>query len=144
AYSDRATRLAERDPRRVPQLCQGEGRMLSERRYAMRDDQPTAPVRTQLLLMGVASVHDECRPSETLVEEPHVGIDPESIGHLAIAIGDHAVGGDDGVAFNANPLRHARRSIPLRSAPIRTQIPFRYSTRSLFCSSRSCSLNWVS
>jgi hypothetical protein len=72
----------------------------------MRDDQPTTAVRTRLLLMRVTPVHDECGAIETLVKEPHVGIDLEPLGHLAIAIGEHAVSRDDGVAFSANMLRH--------------------------------------
>src|SRR5262249_7303311 len=76
--------LGERRPSWVPQLRQGDGRVRSQRRHAMRYDQPSAPVRTRLLLMRVASVHDECGAIETLVKEPHVGIDLEPLGHLAV------------------------------------------------------------
>ena len=69
-----------------------------------REDQPSAPVRIRLLFMGVAPVHDERRPLEALSEELRVGIDLEGLGHFAIAVGEHPVGRDDGIAFNADRL----------------------------------------
>ena len=52
-------------------------------------------------------MHNERSSVETLVKEPHVGVDLELIRHLAVAIGKHVVSGDDGVAFNTDMLRHA-------------------------------------
>jgi hypothetical protein len=33
-----------------------------------------------------------------------VGVDLEGIGHFASVVGEHPVGGDDGIAFNADTL----------------------------------------
>jgi hypothetical protein len=72
----------------------------------MRNDEAPAPVGTRLLFMRVAPVHDERGAIESLGKEPSVGIDFEPIDHFAIMIGDHPVGGDDGIAFNTNRSRH--------------------------------------
>ena len=55
------------------------------------DQASTAIGGRPLLLMGMASVHDERRTIEAVVEELHVGRDLEPVRHMAIAIRDHAV-----------------------------------------------------
>jgi len=66
-------------------------------------------------------MHNECGTIETLGKEPRVGIDLEPIRHIAVAIGDHAVSRDDGVAFNANFPGHVRLPFANQGSAIRLQ-----------------------
>ena len=51
-------------------------------------------------------MHDQRRPVETVVEVAYVGIDLETVRHLAVPIRNHAVSGNDGVAFDARTPSH--------------------------------------
>jgi hypothetical protein len=60
--------------------------------HAVGNDQASTAIGDRsLLLMGMASVQDERRTIEAIVEELHVGRDLEPVRHMAIAIRDHPV-----------------------------------------------------
>src|SRR5262245_16562810 len=90
-----STSLGERCPARIPQFRQWNRRVVCESRNPMRKNEPPTPVRTRLLLMRVAAMHNQCRPIESLIEESRVGVDLEFTRHRAVAIGKHAISGDD-------------------------------------------------
>ncbi len=69
---------------------------------AARKDEPPAPIRSRLLLMGMATVHNNGSLVDALLKETLIGIDLELVRDVAIAIGEHAVSGDNSVAFDAN------------------------------------------
>ena len=53
-------------------------------------------------------MHDNGSPIEFRLQEPLVGVVAKSVRHRTVAIGDHAVRGDDGVAFDVVRPNHRR------------------------------------
>jgi hypothetical protein len=53
-----------------------------------------------VLLVRVTAVHDQCRAIERLLEEKLVAFEFQAVGHDMVSVGEHAVRGDDDVAFD--------------------------------------------
>ena len=56
--------------------------------------------------MGMAPMHDHRGVLEAAVEEFLVGLDHQGRGNMTCGIGQHAVLGDDGEAFDTGWTRH--------------------------------------
>src|SRR5439155_5559272 len=89
-------------------------------------DQPMAARGPRTTFVGVAPVYDRGRPVECTVEEFLVGLDFKTVRYSPVRVGEHSVGGHDGVAFDADWARHARSfslRIPRDSATARAPRP---------------------
>ena len=72
----------------------------------MRHHQPMPAVGARTAFMRVAAVHDDRGVLEAVVKECLVGLDHQGRRNMPIGIGEHAVVGDDGEAFDAGGARH--------------------------------------
>ena len=66
-----------------------------------RYDEPFAPRCARAAFMGMPAVHDDRGAVERILEEALIGLVADRIRHLAFGIGEHAVGGNDDIAFDA-------------------------------------------
>ena len=84
--------------------CRGVG---AERADGAGDDEAPALRRAWSAFVGMPAVHHNGGAVEFGLQEFLVGIILYRGRHGAAGIGDHPVGGDDGVAFNAMRSAHA-------------------------------------
>ena len=66
-----------------------------------RYDEPFAPRCARAAFMRMPAVHDDRGAVERILEEALIGLVADRIRHLAFGIGEHAVGGNDDIAFDA-------------------------------------------
>ena len=76
----------------------GSGAVAADR--AGQDD-PLSPRRVRLLLVGIAAVHDQVGAIQRRVEEALVALELQLVRHDVLRIRQHAVGGDDDIAVDA-------------------------------------------
>src|SRR5437660_9047350 len=103
--------LLETGARRIPPHRLVVLRIRRKRRNTPGEDQPPPLRRARVGLLRMAAVGDRARTIERAMEEALVGLDLERVRHHALDVGDHAVGGDDRVAFDAERAGHGGQEI---------------------------------
>src|SRR6185312_3633177 len=105
---------AETDAIGIPQHRIVVGGVALEPGDPARHDQPF-PARVRVRFVAEAAKHDECRPVQCGLEPAPVRIVPQGRGHAMAVVGDHAVGGNDGMAYDIDAHRWGSVQVPFNA-----------------------------
>ena len=94
-------RLIEAGAERIPQQRIGMCRIGREGGDLTGHDEPLSPRGARSAFMRMPAVHDDGGTVERVLEEALIGLIADRIRHLAFGVGEHAVGGNDDIAFDA-------------------------------------------
>src|SRR5262249_33647800 len=86
-----------------------------------RQDEALAPRRAWAAFMGMTAVQHQSGAVEPVLEKFLVGIVADRCRHDAARVGDHAVAGDDDIAFDA-PRSDHETTIAGAGAPLRSTL----------------------
>jgi len=66
-----------------------------------RHHQALSSRRPRAAFVGMAAMHDDGGAIEAGLEEALIGVVADGLRHLAFGVGEHAVGGNDDITFDA-------------------------------------------
>jgi hypothetical protein len=111
-YAALAAGVLKRRARGIPQRRLGIGRIAGEGRNASGQHDACALWRTRLILERVSSMHGHVRRIEGGFKKSLIGLELQFRRHDTAGVREHAVSGDDHIAFDAHEVRfsHFRES----------------------------------